>query len=771
VTLLRGQDAVAPAVPPKSLGPGEWNIRAFHQEKVGTVYKLRGSPGLPVEIEDAVMLLRADEVDYDEDTGDLKANGNVYFHQFEKNEQLWADRLEYNTDEEKGTFYNVRGETHPKVVARPGMLVSNSPFHFEGEWAERIGSKYILHNGFITNCKLPRPWWKLRGKTFEIVPDEQAIAHNSTFIVRRIPLFYTPFFYHSLKKIPRKSGFLLPTIGNSSRRGVMFHAGYFWAINRSYDVTYQAQIYPSRGFVHHADIRGKPRAGTDYDVTLFGVNDRGIPNGDGNPPTKYSGLSLSAAGKSDLGNGWTARFNVNYITSYRFRQEWSESYNEAIQGEINSVGFINKNFSANTLNIVFARMEDFQSGEVAVTNPTTKSTNYITNAITIHKLPEAEFTGRDRRIFRNLPLYFSFESSTGLLYRSQPVFDSNQNLIDTYKTAALMNRSSIAPALTGTFQFAHVRLVPSIGFEETYYGQSQMPYQDRYQVVNTDLVRSARNVSLDIILPSLERVFTKKTIFGDKLKHVIEPRATYRYVTGIGTDYARFIRFDENDIRSNTNELLIGLTNRIYAKRGNNVDEIFTWELYQKRYFDPTFGGALVPGVRNVFESTADLTAYAFLVGPRSTSPVVSLFRASPIPGLGIQWQADYDHRMGGITDSSLSVDYRLGKYFVSAGHNEVHTNEILTTPANQFRGRIGFGDPSHKGINVGFEAIYDYRQGFLQYTTSQVTYNTDCCGISVQIHHINIPGVVSDTQFRVAFGIANIATTLGNLKKQDRMF
>ena len=77
--------------------------------------------------------------------------------------------------------------------------------------------------------------------------------------------------------------------------------------------------------------------------------------------------------------------------------------------------------------------------------------------------------------------------------------------------------------------------------------------------------------------------------------------------------------------------LLLSIANRIYAKRGNSVEEIFSWELFQKRYFDPTFGGALIPGQRNVIAPTADLTAYAFLVGPRSTSPVVSVLRMSPI--------------------------------------------------------------------------------------------------------------------------------------------
>ncbi len=90
-----------------------------------------------------------------------------------------------------------------------------------------------------------------------------------------MPLFYTPFFYHSLEKEPRKSGFLIPLMGHSSRRGWMVHGGYFWAINRSYDLTYRAQYYTTRGLVHHVDFRGKPRPGTDYDVIMYGVQDQG----------------------------------------------------------------------------------------------------------------------------------------------------------------------------------------------------------------------------------------------------------------------------------------------------------------------------------------------------------------------------------------------------------------------------------------------------------------------------------------------------------------
>ena len=56
-----------------------------------------------------------------------------------------------------------------------------------------------------------------------------------------------------------------------------------------------------------------------------------------------------------------------------------------------------------------------------------------------------------------------------------------------------------------------------------------------------------------------------------------------------------------------------------------------------------------------------------------------------------------------------------------------------------------------------------------MQYAITQVTYNTDCCGVSVQWQRFNAVGRF-DNQFRVAFAVANIGT-FGTLKKQERIF
>ena len=174
----------------------EWVVYAASQTTDGKMRHLRGH----AEMENVNMLFRADEIDYNEDTGDVQARGNIYFEQFERSEKIWADHLEYNTKTETGKFYDVRGTTAPRIDTRPGMLTSTNPYYFQGKWAERVDGHYILYDGFLTNCRIPNPWWRLKGPRFNIVPQESARAYRAVFLLRRFPLFYTPFFYKSLER-------------------------------------------------------------------------------------------------------------------------------------------------------------------------------------------------------------------------------------------------------------------------------------------------------------------------------------------------------------------------------------------------------------------------------------------------------------------------------------------------------------------------------------------------------------------------------------------
>ncbi len=251
-------------------------------------------------------------------------------------------------------------------------------------------------------------------------------------------------------------------------------------------------------------------------------------------------------------------------------------------------------------------------------------------------------------------------------------------------------------------------------------------------------------MNVDLVFPSLEKIYNHKTFMGDKLKHVIETRVRYRDISNVN-NYSSTVRFDAIDLLSDDNEVQFSIINRLYAKRGNDVVEVLTWELSQARYFDPTFGGAIIPGQRNEVVATLDLTPFEFIDRPRNYSPIVSELRLNPKNGIAIEWRADYDPLRGQIVNSSFSADFHLPKYYFSIGHNDVAgydpkyapdvINKTLFPAADQLRGTVGFGDGNKRGWNGAYTMSYDVRQGVTQYMAAQATYNTDCCGFSFQWH------------------------------------
>jgi len=713
------------------------------------VLHLRGH----ARVETADSVLTADQIDYDQETHEAAASGKVHYESFVQGEKLNCDRAEYNTASKTGKFYNVSGTSPARVESRPGLLTTQNPFYFSGEWAEKTEDRYLLHNGFLTDCLIPAPWWRLTGPTFDIMPGDRAVSKGSWFYVKEVPIFYTPYFYKSLKKQPRRSGFLLPSVGNSSLRGKTVGVGYFWAINRSYDLTYRGLFYSQAGFGHQADFRGVVSKNTFFDVSLYGVTGeqtQAAPNPAGTQPPPQpivispAGLVLSVEGKSDLGKGWEARGEMKYISSFLFRQQFTQSFDEAVSSETHSVGFITKHWSDYGFNLVAQRNVNFQS-----TAPN--------DEIVLRKLPEVQFTEREHQI-RKLPVWFSLDSSFGLERRTQPAFQTRQSV----------QRVSFEPRVMTAAHWHGFDVAPSFGVHEIAYDSSIT----NNRVSGDNLEHFARDVEVDISAPPLSRIFDAPRWMGrgkgSRLKHVIEPRVTYRYVTGV-EDFNNVVRFDDTDILADTHEVEFSLANRLLAKDSNGtVSEVLSWELWYKRYLDPTFGGAVIPGQPNVLMSTLDLTGIPFVDRARNQSPVVSVLRYQS--NVNLSWRADYDPVQGGVIDSGISVDRRVKQVFVSLGDYLLKSNPLLAfSGSNQLRGQVTYGGDNRRGWNYGFSAFYDYRLGVLQFAQSQVTYNTDCCGFSVQYRRFDF-GTRNENQFRVAFAVSNIGS-VGTLRKQDRIF
>jgi LPS-assembly protein len=733
-------------------------------------------------LETSEMQISADEIDYNSDTAWAYAHGHVHMEQFSTGDKLEADHGEYNLQTEEGKFYVVEGTSPAKILTSPGMLTTTNPFYFQAQWAERIRNRYILHHGYITDCKIPKPWWTFQAPVFDIIPGDRAMARHTIFRLKRIPILYVPWFYRPLGRNPRRSGFLTPNIGHTTRNGYMYGAGYYWAINRSYDADYLLQYFTARGPASTVDFRGKPNAVSDFNFSLYGVDDvTGLQVSPGNFEHQ-GGVEFEITARTQI-LGFNGRLDYNYLSSYLFRQAFSYSFATAISSEVDSVGYLQRHFKDDvyTANIVLQRTQLFESVTL---------TTQPANQVIIQQFPALQFAGRDQQIAGGaLPLWLSFGSSLGAMNKSETIYYPN-----ALRTGAV-GRLDLEPHIMTAFSFKGFSLNPGVTFGATDYTNSYSVNTTTYTALpagacspyptcppaptttatlgHGNIFRKDADFTVDFRTPSLERIFTppKWLHLGSKVKHVIEAEATYEYITGIN-QFQRIIHFDATDIISNTNQLTIWLTNRLYRKdKAGNVNEIITWRLGQARYFDPTFGGAVLPNVRNVVLAAEEITPYAFLSGPRNYSPVVSFFSFSPYNFIGFEWRADYDPLRHKIIDDTFTVNVRHGNYGFSVSETALTNLPLLVPQAKQTSFGTSYGNTNRRGWNAAGVVTYDVLANRVLYEFIQTSYNTNCCGFSVQIRHlpsynVHIP---AQNQYLFSFSVANLGT-FGSLQKQERI-
>jgi LPS-assembly protein len=316
---------------------------------------------------------------------------------------------------------------------------------------------------------------------------------------------------------------------------------------------------------------------------------------------------------------------------------------------------------------------------------------------------------------------------------------------------------------------------------------------------------------------------------GRKWKHVVEPRVVYNYVNGV-SNFANILRFDERDILSDTNEVEYSVVNRLYSKRTSSeetneepkncgragmpllmvggappsnpvpwerqlprgpscapqpaVREVVTWELAQKYFIDPTFGGALVPGRLNVFSTTEDLTGIAFLTQTRHLSPLISRLNVQASAQTNLEWDVDYDFWSGRVNSSMALLNHRVGSFTIGGGDAFLHVPEetlpsapvpvqaaLSSVPTfNQFRVLVGYGNQGKRGFSAATNIGFDATLNFLQYASAQVAYNWDCCGFNIEYRRFSLGSVRNENQYRFTFALANIGA-FGNLRRQERLF
>jgi LPS-assembly protein len=680
------------------------------------------------------MRLQANHVEYNTYTSQAIARGHVIYDY--QNEHLEADEAQLNVATNKGTFQNVRGTIHLDRRPNPLVLITQNPLYFEAKQVDRLSEDvYLVHHGWFTVCEPQRPTWQFYAPEAKVTLDKSVALVNSDFRMYRIPLFWLPYATAPAGEHIRQSGFMLPILGNSNTKGFTLGDAFYWAPTTWMDATMGFEYFSKRGPGERASFRARPFENTTIEYKYYAVQDR----------EDQGGYTQQLEVQSLWNHGWRFVTDLNQLSSLTFQLAFAGTYTEAINSDIRSAVFLTNNFHGFSLNIDSLNDKSFLQ-----ISPE--------NSVVLRSAPEVSFSSVEQAPWRNLPVYFSFSTFTGAVYRDD----------EFITTPNFVARTEFAPKVTIPIHFGDwLGVTTSATFRTTYYGDS---FNAAGIVSGNSILRNTGEFQVELRPPTLERYFERPGT-RHRYKHTIEPVITYSYVTGVN-NFANFIRFDSNATLTDTNQFEYGINQHLYLKEGDGQPvDFLSWKLVQDHYFDPTFGGALVTGQRNVFQALDSITPFAFAATPRDWSPIISDVTLTPGGKYDAESIIEYDPQLKKVTTIGTLLKVKpYSEFYATVADFRLQGDPVVQPPSHQIRGIIGYGDLVRKGFNLSAGISYDILTDTLLNQFVQVSYNGGCCGLSVEYGRFNLATVRSENQFRVGLILANIGT-FGNLRRQEKIF
>jgi LPS-assembly protein len=722
--------------------------------------------------------LRADKVVYHRATTELEAEGNLEVSGGPADVLIHATHGDMRLNMHTARFYNAHGSQGLRSSLSRNAYSTNQPFLFTARVLLETGEgRFQMIDGSMTNCQLPHPDWQVIAHTIKL-EDGVASTSNSFFELLGMPIFYLPYLRHPSDENGRESGWLLPVISNSSIKGFIVGTQYYWAINRSMDMVIGTEYFSRRGWAPNGDFRYKGHGLNSALVRWNSLLDRGVVQQVSTTSTSASGATVTttaskhvdqggvdivAEGRRDFSPFTHAAGSVDYLSSYTYRLIFNDNFSQAISSQVASKVGLTHVHNGLVPSAVIDRFETFASSTEG-------------DEARILHLPSLRFDAVTEPL-GTTPLYGELGSSLSFMNRSEPHFHA-RNVI----------RSDIYPRLMLPLHAGGWDLVPAVALRDTSYSISQKPDLSDLRlgvptISHSPLNRVDAEASLDLRAPVLTRDFVLPGL-NRMVRHVIEPEFTYRYVGGIGNQGRRVLLIDTSDIATDTNEIGYSITQRFYARplheracaEGESCPpqsrQWASWQIAQKFFLDPYFGGALISGRRNVFDSTLDLTGVAFLTGPNNRAPVLSRMRFEMIDNLRVEWDLDYDPVQGQMSSDNLFAGYSFGEATIGIGHallNAVDesSGSASTIKSQQLTPFLTIGKQSKAGFSLASNVSYDFVHGQLQHGGVQASYNWDCCGLTVGYRRFQLGSIRDETQYLYSFTIANFGS-VGDIRRSN---
>jgi len=445
--------------------------------------------------------------------------------------------------------------------------------------AQRISAstagELALDGVSYTTCPVGNEDWILRASDIDINQNAGiGVGRSVRLDFKGIPILYTPFISFPVGN-ERKSGFLFPSFGTSSRNGYSLAVPWYWNIAPNYDATFTPNWYSKRGVRLDNEFRQLSR----FSRATLQANVL--------PDDRQMGerrALLSFVDRSDF----TDRLRLDIEAANVSDSQWFEDFGLGPEGT--SISYLNRSANLTWLGerwFATLRAQNFQTVDDIGIDPTDRPHTILPQFALHGSYPEQPFG-----------LTVDLDLELANFRHNVPGVDSGW-------------RMDIAPQLRMPLRGSGVYLEPAASWRYTAYR-----IDDAAAGIDDSPDRSAPMFSLDGGL-----VFERISGSRQQRLHTIEPRFMYLYVPYRSQDSLPVFDTDAADLNlvqlfrtnryvgadrlSDANQLSIGFTSRLLDSATGQ--QFLSATIGQAYYFDSP--RVALPGEAHDDPASSDIVA------------------------------------------------------------------------------------------------------------------------------------------------------------------
>ncbi len=471
--------------------------------------------------------LRADDVRVNRATNEAEAHGNVQLDGPQGSGT--ADQAFIDLNDETGLLEHATIDSH------------TTQYSFWGDRVEKgAGQTYHIENGRFTPCRCGAgaPSWSISGKDVQLNLRGYGTVRGGTFNILDTPVLYIPRAFFPITK-DRQTGLLAPRFAYSSLRGFQTYVPFYWALNRSQDLSLSGDVETSArvgASAHYRYVLDRATRGSVYG-SYFNEAFRGRAESGGNTVPEN-------------------RWNLLTNNSHTLPTDTLLYADGLIVGDDRFLRDINL-YAFDLGRDVTLRSLPFDASRVGLLH------EWDRLAVRAEGTYYQNLTGADSTTLQRAPAAYLWGQS--LLPHTPLLGDIQASATDYVRGSDVDGlRVDIAPGVELPIQLGNVAYGGVRGsFRSTAYHLYDQTIDSSGERLGPNPSRQTARVDAGV-RTIFDRVYAVDRFGIDRLKHTLEPSVSYLYVPAVNQDDLPL--FDGLDRINKRNLITYGLASRFIAR-------------------------------------------------------------------------------------------------------------------------------------------------------------------------------------------------------------